>query len=65
MIKLNVSGYCHNCQEFEPTIAKQHVVNDCGKITLNTSVCCKHKQQCDRIYNYLRKVGKGGTQGND
>lgn len=60
MIKLDVSPYCHECSDFEPTAdtVTFDAVSISGKSIryTDTVVRCKHVELCQRIYNYIEKI---------
>lgn len=60
MIKLDVEDYCHNCNEFEPDVHREHLYF-AGKDKLETVVRCEHRIRCESIKNYL----EGKIRSND
>ena len=56
MIKLKVEDYCQNCDMFEPESTS--VIYEYGvtpELTIiNTSVFCKNKDICQRMYDRLK-----------
>lgn len=59
MIKLNVCGYCQNCLEFKPIVAKRpNLLFENGvrcNIIGDTIVECENKYKCKTLYNNLKK----------
>ena len=56
MIKLKVEDYCQNCDMFEPESTS--VIYEYGVVPeltiINTSVFCKNKDICQRMYDRLK-----------
>lgn len=55
MIKLSISGYCHECPEFEPETDLIVVDNYIGERIIENRVICMHRDRCRSIVNYLTK----------
>lgn len=63
-INLDVEFYCSDCDEFEPDIEKENLMNLSGncwddRMIHNTLIRCQHRNRCKAIYDKaLEKVGK-------
>lgn len=55
-INLDVEFYCSDCDEFEPDIKKENLMNLSGncwddRIRHNTFIKCQHRNRCKAIYD--------------
>ena len=66
MIKLVVAPYCHDCQDFDPTVKSETLrIEDISdpdfpgiRCVINTEVRCKYYKRCENIKRYLEKETK-------
>lgn len=57
MIKLDVQEYCHGCTIFKADVQEaEEFYAYCEMVEItDTVVRCKHRRQCERLIEYLRK----------
>lgn len=56
MIELKVEPRCHECPEFEPTVATVNsLYADERLVSVDTIIKCKHKQKCDNLLKYIKE----------
>lgn len=61
MIRLDISGYCSDCCDFEPDVTKptrSTFATDLNKITTiqsDTIVRCRYAKRCESIKRYLER----------
>ena len=53
MINLYVEGYCGECKEFEPEIAKEHYFANGEGFKHDTNIWCKHRDKCRNLYKFI------------
>lgn len=54
MIELKVEPYCHNCNEFEPTINKYDTAALGSHSTFTYYVRCVHRKRCRSMVEQLK-----------
>lgn len=56
MITLSVAEYCHNCDQFSPTMEINVFYNDGAAYIRETTVFCKNKERCKGIHDAIIKT---------
>lgn len=61
MIRLDISGYCSDCCDFEPDVTKPvrstlaTNLNEITTVQTDTVVRCKYARRCESIKRYLER----------
>ena len=61
MIRLDISGYCSDCCDFEPDVTKPvrstlaTNLNENTTVQTDTVVRCKYARRCESIKRYLER----------